>query len=331
MAKLALRHLAKSFGEVRAVRGLELEVADGELFVLVGPSGSGKSTVLRLIAGLEAVDDGAVLIGGRDVTALDPSKRDVGMVFQSYALFPHRSVRENIGFGLRARRASAIAERVAAVAESLDLTQLLDRLPRQLSGGERQRVALARALVREPDVLLMDEPLSNLDAQLRARARAEIARLQKRVGTTTIYVTHDQGEALSLGHRVGVMNDGALEQVGTPDEVYGEPENLFVAQFMGTPAMNVVRTNGRVLGVRPEHVALGGSRWAGPPPGATSRAVVDLVEPLGDQTHITLEAESGPLIARAEPEFRPAVGDPVDYWFSRTYPFDPETGRRLGA
>jgi ABC-type sugar transport system ATPase subunit len=313
VATLALRGLAKSFGEVRAVRALDLEVADGELFVLVGPSGSGKSTVLRLIAGLEAPDGGSVRIGDRDVTREQPGRRDVGMVFQSYALFPHRSVRENIAFGLRAR--GEPLDRVDEVAETLELSHLLERLPRQLSGGERQRVALARALVREPEVLLMDEPLSNLDAQLRARARAEIARLQQRIGTTTIYVTHDQAEALSLGDRIGVMREGALEQLGTPDEIYGEPANLFVGRFIGTPPMNIIDGN---RGVRPEHVHVAGSRWAGVPPEQRRSGTVELVEPLGDQTHLTIDG----IVARVEPEFRPTVGERVEFWFTRERVFE---------
>jgi ABC-type sugar transport system ATPase subunit len=326
MASLSLRGLGKAFGDVQAVGQLDLEVADGELFVLVGPSGSGKSTVLRLVAGLERLDSGSVVIGGSDVTRREPSARNVGMVFQSYALFPHRTVHENIAFGLRARRAARIGERVAGIAESLGIGDLLDRLPRQLSGGERQRVALARALVREPDVLLMDEPLSNLDAQLRARARGEIARLQKQVGTTTVYVTHDQAEAMSLGDRIGVMRDGALEQVGSPVDVYERPANLFVGQFVGTPSMNVLRCGGALLGVRPEHVHVRGSRWAGEPRSGTLEAVVELVEPMGDQTHLTLSTPDGTLVARVEPAFRPAPGERLEIWLDHVHRFEPESG-----
>ncbi|MGH2830341.1 MAG: ABC transporter ATP-binding protein, partial [Actinomycetota bacterium] len=227
MAGVGLRGVAKRYGEHVAVAGLDLQIADGELMVLVGPSGCGKTTTLRLIAGLERVDAGAIHIGERDVTAEPPERRDVAMVFQSYALYPHLSVYENLAFGLRARRRpdEEVRERVERAAQALGIEQVLDRKPRALSGGERQRVALGRAIVREPAAFLMDEPLSNLDARLRVATRAEIQRLQASLGTTTIYVTHDQVEALSLGHRVGVMDGGALLQVGTPREVYDTPSN----------------------------------------------------------------------------------------------------------
>ena len=248
---LVLDGVAKRFGAVAALDGLDLTVGEGELLALLGPSGSGKSTALRVVAGLEAADGGRVLIGGRDVTHEAPAQRDVAMVFQSFALFPHMTVRENIGFGLAARRTAAAERerRVREAAEVLELGALLDRRPHALSGGERQRVALARALAGRPAVLLMDEPLSNLDAPLRERARAEIRRLHRETGATVVYVTHDQAEALSLGERVAVLEGGRLRQVGEPDEVYERPADSFVARFVGSPPMNLVpaRAAGRVL------------------------------------------------------------------------------------
>ncbi|MGH2897136.1 MAG: ABC transporter ATP-binding protein, partial [Solirubrobacteraceae bacterium] len=239
---LVLDALEKRYGALRALAGLSLAVAEGELLAVLGPSGSGKSTALRVVAGLERVDSGRVLIGGRDVTALEPARRDVAMVFQSFALFPHLTVRDNIGFGLAARRAPAAerARRVMEAAQVLGLEGLLDRRPQALSGGERQRVALARALAGRPAVLLMDEPLSNLDAPLRERARTEIRRLHRETGATVVYVTHDQAEALSLGERVAVLDGGRLRQIGTPDEIYERPADSFVAGFVGSPPMNLV-------------------------------------------------------------------------------------------
>jgi multiple sugar transport system ATP-binding protein len=242
MAGIRLEGIAKTYpGGQAAVRDLELEIADGELLVLVGPSGCGKSTALRLIAGLESPTAGRIWIAGRDVTDDPPQDRDVAMVFQSYALYPHRSVRENLGFGLRMRkvRRAQIERRVEAAAESLGIAGLLDRKPRQLSGGQRQRVALGRAIVREPRAFLLDEPLSNLDAKLRIETRAEISRLHRRLGATMVYVTHDQEEAMTLGDRVAVLREGALQQVAPPMDVYRRPANRFVAEFIGSPAMNV--------------------------------------------------------------------------------------------
>ena len=267
-AALTLEGLTKTWeGGVVALSRLSLRVEPGELVTVLGPSGSGKSTALRLIAGLEAPDAGVVRIGDRDVTAVEPSQRRVAMVFQSFALFPHLSAADNIAFGLRARGASRddARARAQAVAEPLGLVDLLDRRPSQLSGGERQRVALARGLAGEPDVLLLDEPLSNLDARLRAEARAEVRRVQEATGVTTLYVTHDQDEALALGRRVAVLDRGELQQVGTPDEVYDRPANRFVAGFVGEPPMNLVDpvvlgldAPGAVAGFRPEHVHAGG-------------------------------------------------------------------------
>src|SRR5689334_5784323 len=227
---------------VRAVDELSLEVSDGEFLVLVGPSGSGKSTALRMLAGLEDVDEGAIKIGGKDVTNVPPKGRDIAMVFQSYALYPHMTVAENMGFALKLRGTpkQEIKDKVAEAAKMLDLTKYLDRKPKALSGGQRQRVAMGRAIVREPSVFLMDEPLSNLDAKLRVSTRTQIASLQRRLGITTVYVTHDQVEAMTMGDRVAVLKDGLLQQVDSPRNMYDRPNNLFVAGFIGSPAMNLV-------------------------------------------------------------------------------------------
>ncbi len=356
MADIRLQNITKSFGTTAVVRDLSVEIADRELFVLVGPSGSGKTTALRILAGLESADSGSVSIGGRDVTTLAPAARNVGMVFQSYALFPQLNVEQNIAFGLRARKRPEpeVRELVLRAAGTLQIERLLDRLPRQLSGGERQRVALARALVREPDALLMDEPLSNLDAQLRAQTRTEIVRLQASVGTTTVYVTHDQIEALSMGHRIGVLREGALEQVGSPQEIYDAPATLFVARFIGSPPMNIVEadcadgmisagpmrltsvrtsTRGRaLLGIRPEHVHVAGSRWSShSAPVDAFRIPVAAFESVGDQAFVTVEADGCRLVARVEPSFRPAIGDPLKVWIDagRVRLYDPATERAL--
>jgi multiple sugar transport system ATP-binding protein len=243
MSGIILDAVVKEYdGGVRAVDGVSLSIADGEFLVLVGPSGCGKSTLLRLIAGLETVTDGGVIIDNRDVTYFEPRDRDIAMVFQSYALYPHMTVGQNLGYGLRVRGTakSEIAERVERVAGTLSLDELLDRRPSQLSGGQRQRVAIGRAMVREPAAFLMDEPLSNLDAKLRVAMRAELAQLHRRLGTTTVYVTHDQVEAMTLGQRVAVMRDGVVQQIDRPQELYLRPRNLFVAAFIGSPAMNLV-------------------------------------------------------------------------------------------
>jgi multiple sugar transport system ATP-binding protein len=258
LAEIVLERLVKVFpGGVRAVDDVSLRVADGEFIVLVGPSGCGKSTMLRLIAGLEDVSAGTISIGGRDVTNVAPRNRDVAMVFQNYALYPHKSVRENLAYGLKVRRTPRreILRRVAEVSRVLGLDALLDRRPGQLSGGQRQRVAMGRAIVREPAAFLMDEPLSNLDAKLRVGMRAELARLHERLGVTTVYVTHDQVEAMTLGQRVAVMRDGKIQQVDQPQALYRHPLNLFVAAFIGSPAMNLVEA--RVDG---DEVVFGGLR-----------------------------------------------------------------------
>jgi multiple sugar transport system ATP-binding protein len=245
MAGIHLEHVRKSFAGVVAVDGVSLEIADGEFLVLVGPSGCGKSTLLRMIAGLEEVTDGRISIGERDVTELAPKNRDIAMVFQTYALYPHMTVRQNLGYGLKARKTpkAEIARRVDEVAALLGLDELLERTPAQLSGGQRQRVAMGRAIAREPQAFLLDEPLSNLDAKLRVGMRASLAQLHRRLGVTTVYVTHDQVEAMTLGQRVAVMRNGKILQVDTPHRLYAEPQDLFVAGFIGSPAMNLVEAS----------------------------------------------------------------------------------------
>jgi ABC-type sugar transport system ATPase subunit len=322
---------------------VELAIQDGEFMVLVGPSGCGKSTALRMIAGLETPTQGRVLIGDREVTEVPPQERDVAMVFQSYALYPHMTVRDNLGFGLRMRGtpSARIAERVAAAAKALGLEKVLDRKPGQLSGGQRQRVALGRAIVREPMVFLFDEPLSNLDAKLRLETRAELARLHRRLAATMVYVTHDQEEALTLGTRVAVMNEGRVEQVGPPLEVYRRPETMFVATFVGSPAMNLLPaellpglgdpgSNGAMLGVRPHDATVVS-------PGAGDRdALVDVVEPRGSELLLYLR-----LGARGEgPEIRVITPPDLDVAPDRTvglkfdrgrlHFFDSKTGGRTG-
>lgn len=242
MSQISLRKLRKTYGAVMAVEGVDLEIATGELIVLLGPSGCGKSTTLRMVAGLESISSGQLMIGGRDVTQLEPKDRDIAMVFQNYALYPHKTIRGNMSFGLKMRgmETSEITRRVDDAAKMLDITHLLDRKPGQLSGGQMQRVALGRALVRDPAVFLLDEPLSNLDAKLRARMREEIALLQRRMGKAMIYVTHDQVEAMTLADRIVIMRDGHVQQIGSPLEVYDRPANAFVAGFIGSPEMNLL-------------------------------------------------------------------------------------------
>ncbi|HKW11144.1 MAG TPA: ABC transporter ATP-binding protein [Gemmatimonadaceae bacterium] len=357
MARITLDRIDKRYpnGYV-ASRDLSLEIADGELLVLVGPSGSGKSTVLRMIAGLEKPTGGTITIGDRDVTHLPPQERDIAMVFQSYALYPHMTVRENMAFGLRLRRQPdvMVARRIGEVAEALGLTPMLDRKPAQLSGGQRQRVALGRAIVREPKAFLFDEPLSNLDAQLRVETRAELARLHRRLGATMVYVTHDQVEAMTLGTRVAVLKDGMLQQVAPPMEMYREPRNQFVASFIGSPSMNFVRgaiqrDGGRlrfvapgfslalpdgktvregaaVAGVRPHDIALEGQDNTG------ARGVVSLVEPLGSEQIVYVSVPGGQdLVAAVGAERSPRVDEPVGLRISpaAVHFFDLASGERL--
>src|SRR5512140_1187375 len=243
MAAVEIRKVEKYFGTTHIIRGVDIDMEDGAFTVLVGPSGCGKSTLLRMIAGLEEISAGEILIGGRVVNNMMPKERDIAMVFQNYALYPHMTVRENMAFGLKLRRfpKAEIESRIQDAARILGLAELLDRRPKALSGGQRQRVAVGRAIVRKPAVFLFDEPLSNLDAKLRVQMRAEISKLQQRLATTTVYVTHDQVEAMTMGQRIAVMKDGKLQQVGTPLEVYEQPVNLFVAAFIGTPPMNFVK------------------------------------------------------------------------------------------
>ncbi len=321
MAGIRLEQVTKSFGSVKAVDGVTLEIADAEFLVLVGPSGCGKSTLLRMIAGLEEVTDGAIWIGDRDVTDLAPRSRDVAMVFQTYALYPHMTVRQNLGYGLKARRTPKpeIARRVTDVAELLGLTDLLDRRPAQLSGGQRQRVAMGRAIAREPRAFLLDEPLSNLDAKLRVGMRASLAQLHQRLAVTTVYVTHDQTEAMTLGQRVAVMRDGHILQIDSPHELYTRPRSLFVAAFIGSPAMNLVdatidgddvtfgqfhltlppglrpATSGDrvVLGIRPENF----EDAAFAPGSPTIEVGVEVVEDLGSDAHVFFHVDAPPITA----------------------------------
>jgi multiple sugar transport system ATP-binding protein len=371
MARLTLEGVRKVYdgGEV-AVHGIDLEVGDGEFVVLVGPSGCGKSTTLRMIAGLESITAGRLLIGERLVNDVPPAGRDIAMVFQTYALYPHMTVRENMAFALRLRRlpAAEIERRVRDAAETLGLEGVLDRRPRQLSGGQRQRVAIGRAIVRQPAVFLFDEPLSNLDAKLRVQTRREIARLQRRLGVTSVYVTHDQTEAMTMGDRIVVMNAGRVQQVDAPLALYERPRNLFVATFIGSPAMNLLHgrvegsadrsadaavfragevtlpltaaqarrlagAGGRplVAGVRPEHLHL-----ADPPAGARPLAGfrVDVVEPLGSEVLLHARAASGQeLTAALRPQPIPAPGEPVRLALDteRLHFFDEETGEAVGG
>ena len=309
MAFLELQGIEKSFGKVRAMKGVDLSIEKGEFVVFVGPSGCGKSTLLRLIAGLESVDGGTIRLDGRDITRLPSSKRDLAMVFQSYALYPHMSVYDNMSFALRLAgvEKAVIQEKVERAAQILNLGPYLARRPRELSGGQRQRVAVGRAIVRHPSVFLFDEPLSNLDAALRGQTRVEIAKLHRELGATTVYVTHDQVEAMTLADRVVVLRDGAIEQVGSPLELYDRPANQFVAQFIGTPQMNLVATGklphlqelagARVpsdgfVGMRPESVRVR------PSGGGALQGRVELVESLGADTLIYVAVGGVQLVAR---------------------------------
>jgi multiple sugar transport system ATP-binding protein len=347
MASVHLQKVWKKYpnGHV-AARGVDLAVEDGEFMVLVGPSGCGKSTALRMVAGLETPTEGKVLIGDRDVTEVPPQERDVAMVFQSYALYPHMTVRDNLGFGLRMRGtpAARIVERVEVAARALGLGAVLDRKPGQLSGGQRQRVALGRAIVREPKVFLFDEPLSNLDAKLRLETRAELARLHRRLAATMVYVTHDQEEALTLGTRVAVMNEGRVEQVGPPLEVYRRPETLFVATFVGSPAMNLLSADlvpgvraggsagadGATLGVRPHDLSVVAA-GAG-----DTDALVDVVEPRGSELLLYLrlgasgEGQEVRVITPPDLDVAPERVVGLRFDRGRLHFFDQASGRRVG-
>jgi ABC-type sugar transport system ATPase subunit len=341
MATIALTGIEKEFAPGQKVlRDVELSIANGERVVLVGPSGSGKSTLLRIIAGLEQPTAGSVSIDGVDVTGVAPERRDLAMVFQSYALYPHKSVRENLAFGLRVRRVdpAEVASRVDAVARALGLELLLDRRPAQLSGGQRQRVALGRAIVREPRAFLFDEPLSNLDPQLRGAARAELVELHRRLQATMVYVTHDQEEAMTLGQRIAVLNAGRIEQVATPAELYARPDTLFVAGFVGSPSMNVldaqrltsigltteVPSAGVSAGFRPHDVRLIKS-------GDGSKRIT-VIEPLGHAQIVHLAAGELRIVAVTPPDQSWQIGEAVSIAidYDRIHWFD-ATGRRRAA
>jgi multiple sugar transport system ATP-binding protein len=361
VAEIRLEHVRKTFGRVVAVKDVDLTIADGEFLVLLGPSGCGKTTTLRCIAGLERVDAGRIFIGGRDVTELPPARRGIAMVFQSYAVFPHMTVAQNIGFGLRMKRIAKqeIRAAVQEVAELLQIDELLDRYPAQLSGGQRQRVAVARAIVMKPEVLLMDEPLSNLDALLRLQMRAELKRLHRQIGTTTVYVTHDQVEALSLGDRIAVMREGEIVQLDHPNSVYDRPATTFVASFIGTPPMNLVRatvkTSGDdpalavgdftlllppawkpslramvgkpvIVGIRAENIAVHADTAPGSLP-----ATVLVSEPLGAQQLLTVQVGKDVLKVVTAPEPLLQAGQTVGLTLNKEKLrlFDAESGKAL--
>jgi len=359
MARLTLSSVRKAYGDHAVVHGIDLDVADREFVVLVGPSGCGKSTILRMIAGLEEITGGTIAIDGRVVNEVDPKNRDIAMVFQDYALYPHMTVAQNMAFSLRYRGVpkERIKERVAAAARMLDIEPLVERMPRQLSGGQRQRVAMGRAIVRDPKVFLFDEPLSNLDAKLRVAMRTEIKALRQRVPATTIYVTHDQVEAMTLADRIVVLDKGAVQQIGTPEEVYEQPASTFVASFMGAPPMNLVpallagdcalelpggarlslsaatsaRLDGGIkrelwFGVRPEHLV--------PAPEAGDVDIIataGVVEPLGSDTMVQFDLGGFPMIARVPPKSVRLSGDALKFRVDPddVHVFDRATGRRL--
>ena len=346
MADVTLRKVIKRYDDVEAVRGIDLDIADHEFVVLVGPSGCGKSTTLRMIAGLEDITDGDIMIGGDVVNDVPPKDRDIAMVFQNYALYPHMTVAENMSFGLRLKHypKAEIKSRVTEAARMLDITDLIDRKPKQLSGGQRQRVAMGRAIVRNPKVFLFDEPLSNLDAKLRVQMRIEIKKVHQKVRTTTVYVTHDQVEAMTLADRVVVMNKGRIEQIGTPNDLYHSPATRFVAGFIGSPAMNFIpcrledvggrlhvritdritlampakraaqyqgigRDDKLLLGLRPEHLA---EAKAHPEPGFEPfDAVPDVTEPMGMETLIYFTLEGAQVCGRVNPNAGARAGSPL--------------------
>ena len=332
MARVSLRDVKKTYGVLQVVHGVSIDVADGEFVVIVGPSGCGKSTLLRMVAGLETISSGEIAIGERVVNELEPKDRDIAMVFQNYALYPHMSVYGNMAYGLRIRNLSKsdIDARVKRAAAILELEALLERKPRELSGGQRQRVAMGRAIVREPAVFLFDEPLSNLDAKLRVQMRVELQALHRRLGTTSLYVTHDQVEAMTLAHRMMVMNAGRAEQIGAPLEVYAKPATTFVAGFIGSPPMNLMpaRLNGRevLLGVRPEHLEPCGESEA------AFVAAVDLVEPLGADTLAHGTVEGTRIVVRLSGAQRVSEGRlPLRFDPARRHYFDAGNGARIEA
>ncbi len=352
MAKVQLRDIRKSYGGTEVIHGVSIDVADGEFIVIVGPSGCGKSTLLRMVAGLEEITSGEIVIGDRVVNTLEPKDRDIAMVFQNYALYPHMSVYENMAYGLRIRglTKSDIDAKVKRAAGILELAPLLERKPKQLSGGQRQRVAMGRAIVREPAVFLFDEPLSNLDAKLRVQMRFEIQKLHRNLGTTSMYVTHDQVEAMTLAQRMIVMNAGRAEQIGSPLEVYANPASVFVAGFIGSPAMNFLEGksdgNGRValdgggsvpvaaklaagravtVGIRPEHLT------PAKPSDANLVGSVEMVEALGADTLVHVSVAGRTTIARLPSGAPVAIGEPIALAATRdrVYVFDAESGARV--
>ncbi|MFO1037596.1 MAG: ATP-binding cassette domain-containing protein [Geminicoccaceae bacterium] len=363
MARVRLQKLTKRYGDFTAVKGLDLEIADGEFLTLLGPSGCGKSTALSCIAGLERLSDGSIIFDDQDVSEYEPAERNIAMVFQDYALYPHMSVRDNMSFGLRQQKvdAATIRRQVDAAADILDLGPLLDRRPAELSGGQRQRVAVGRAVVRNPAVFLMDEPLSNLDASLRVKTRTEIKRLQRDLAVTSVFVTHDQEEAMVLSDRIAIMRHGELQQVGPPMDVYRRPTNLFVAGFIGSPAMNffpvtVARQDGAlaarigdrtlrlpletvseaslgalgqgrpaVMGVRPTDLAVGGAG------DLSLEGEVFLVEPIGPVSYVDVDVAGTAVKGVCEPDAAPAPGERVSLGFGtgRVHLFDQATEQRL--
>ena len=315
MPRLVLSEISKRYDDVVALDNVSFEVQDGELLVLVGPSGCGKSTTLRLIAGLESLQVGTIAIDGTDITATAPKHRDIAMVFQNYALYPHMTVRQNLGFGLKMKKMSSdeIELRVKETAEALDIESLLDRKPGQLSGGQKQRVAVGRAMIRKPAVFLFDEPLSNLDAKLRVTLRNELTRLHHRLAATILYVTHDQIEALTLGDRIAVMKDGQIQQLGTPQQVYNEPANTFVASFIGNPPMNLVppsifqlETDASLVGIRPEHLIISDQK-----PGSIT-GTISARQNTGADSFLTGEFKECEITVRASADSVLNVGDTIE-------------------
>ena len=338
MASIQLKDVVKKYGkgkqELQVIHGVNADIAHGEFIVIVGPSGCGKSTLLRMVAGLEEISGGEISIGERGVNELEPAERDIAMVFQNYALYPHMSVFDNMAYGLKIRKMPIveIKQRVDKAAGILELGHLLDRKPRQLSGGQRQRVAMGRAIVRQPQVFLFDEPLSNLDAKLRVQTRLEIQKLHRELGITSLFVTHDQVEAMTLAQRMIVMNAGRMEQFGTPEEVYNRPATTFVASFMGSPPMNLLKhapnadfgdRPGTILGIRPEHLQVGSTGWA---------VQVDTMEMLGAERLVYCRFGDEFLIVRTdESQATPEIGATIHVAprVDRLHWFDAETGKRL--
>ncbi|MBI1944015.1 MAG: sn-glycerol-3-phosphate import ATP-binding protein UgpC [Betaproteobacteria bacterium] len=338
MAAVSLRNVRKSYtSDLQVIHGVSMDIADGEFIVILGPSGCGKSTLLRMVAGLETITAGEITIGDRVVNNLEPKDRDIAMVFQNYALYPHMSVYDNMSYGLRIRGLSKedISQRVKKAADILELSKFLDRKPRALSGGQRQRVAMGRAIVREPQVFLFDEPLSNLDAKLRVQMRGELQALHRRLGTTSLFVTHDQVEAMTLAQRMIVMNAGRAEQIGAPLEVYAKPATTFVAGFIGSPPMNLIPRDGKLLGIRPEHLEPCGEAEA------MLSVQVDLIEPLGADTlvygHIGDPGGNGGnggagarVAARLHASVDARTGRlPLRYDTGNVHWFDPASGKRI--